>query len=75
MENKTNNDLDQFYRGQVFGMIETRLDRMEKDSKEAYEKLSAQVEELRGQMRYVFGFAAAVGMGAAFIWDWIKSKL
>ena len=56
-------------------MIETRLDRREKDSKEAYEKLSAQVEELRGQMRYVFGFAAAVGIGATFIWEWIKSKL
>ena len=75
MTDKTNNELDQFYRGQVFGMIETRLDRIEKDSKEAHEKLSVQIGELRGQMRYVFGFAAAVGMGATFIWDWIKSKL
>ena len=69
------NNADHFYRGHVFGMIETRLDRMEKDSKDAHTRLEEKVDDLQGNMKYVFGFAAAIGFLSTFIWEWIKSKL
>ena len=70
-----NEQQDHFYRGQVFGMLETRLDRMEKDEKEAHEKMQASIDDIRSKINWIYGFAAAVGLASGFLIDWIKKHL
>ena len=85
MENKTNNyeqNLDSFYRGQVFGSINEQFRRLEQklddqsiESTSAHQRFEDRLDKIDNKLWYMFGFAAAIGFGVSFAWEWIKTKL
>ncbi len=85
MDKKTKNyneNLDSFYRGQVFGSIneqfrrlETKLDDYHNESNKAHSRFEERLDKIDNKLWYMFGFAGAIGFGLSFIWEWIKIKL
>ena len=75
-------NVDRFYRGVVWGQLEQRLERMEKNAALAHATLANKIDDLEGKidtingrMKYIYGFAAGIGFILSFLWDWIKIKL
>lgn len=72
---------DQFYRGQVFGMFKESLERIERNSEDAHKRLESKMDlcmtelnTLKGNLKYIYGFAAALSFILTFIWEWVKNR-
>jgi predicted RNase H-like nuclease (RuvC/YqgF family) len=75
------NNTDHFYRGVVWGQLEERLDRMERNAAVAHasintkiESLDNKVDTLNGKLKYIYGAIGVILFGIPFLWDWLKIK-
>lgn len=66
-----NEQEDQFYRDQMFRGIFSRLDAQ--DTK--LDKIADQMSDIQGNIKWVYGWAAGVGVIGSSIIEYIKSKL
>ena len=61
----------QFYRDKFFDAMNERFDRVDVRLNDHSEKLN----KIEGQMRYVYGWAAGIGLAASLAWEYVKEKL
>ena len=60
----------EFYRDKFFNAMNERFDRIDTRLNHQSEKLN----KIEGQMRYVYGWAAGIGLAASLAWEYVKEK-
>lgn len=60
-----------FYRDKTWELVMNEIQDVKKELHETNKKL----DQLNDRMKYIFGFAAAIGLSANFIWQWILGKI
>lgn len=60
----------EFYRDKFFNAMNERFDRIDTRLDNHSEKL----DKVVGQMRYVYGWAAGIGLAASLGWEYVKEK-
>ena len=62
---------NQFYQEEVFKMLDTRFSNIEGK----LERQDKQLDEIQGQLRWIYGWATGVGVLASVTWSFIKEKM
>ncbi len=60
-----------FYKEKFFDEMSARFDRLEVKMDEQ----SKDIADLKAKLSYIFGWAAAAGAVAGFIFEWLRTKL
>ena len=62
---------DNFYKNKYFEELTTKIDSLT----DKVMDLHTDLDGLRGKMKYIYGFAAGVGLFSSLVITWIRSKL
>ena len=62
---------ENFYKGLLFSELTARFDTLDSRLSSQDKKL----EEIQGQLRWVYGWATGVGFAATFLWSYVKGKI
>ena len=61
---------ENFYRSQFFEDLKNKLAAME----QKLEHMDTQLDSIENKIWYIYGFAAAVGIGFSMLWNWLLKK-
>ena len=64
------NENGKFYRDKFFDAMNERFDRVD----ERLNSHSEQLAKIQGQMRWVYGYVAGIGLAASMAWEYVKQK-
>jgi len=62
---------DKFYQKQYFDQLSGQLTEL----RSTMADMEVKIDDIKSKVIYMYGFAAAIGLGASFVIDWVRTQV